>query len=275
MSIVEEDGERWLVAPYGDRSWVLNARAAGRVGLRRGRRRERLSVEELSSADAVPVLRRYYELGTFTRPFFGVSLDSSDEDWLAEAPLHPVFRLVSTILLVAATEPELCGHPGLACGIGPVEAAAATARALARERPAAVLHVGLAGGVGLEPGSLVVGTESVYADLSAEIPVTSRVEPDADLLAAIRAAFPDAPALPIATRAAVSGPSDTVSQGFRVEAMEGFGVLRACELAGVPAVEVRAISNELGEPDRARWELEKGLAALAEALPRLLAAVRQ
>ena len=30
------------------------------------------------------------------------------------------------VLLVAATELELCEHPGLACGIGPVEAAAAT-----------------------------------------------------------------------------------------------------------------------------------------------------
>ena len=52
-------------------------------------------------------------------------------------------------------------------------------------------------------------------------------------------------------------------------------MLRACELAGVPAVEVRAISNELGEEDRSRWELERGLAALADALPRLLAAVRE
>ena len=36
------------------------------------------------------------------------------------------------ILLVAATERELGGRDGLSCGIGPVEAAAATARALAR-----------------------------------------------------------------------------------------------------------------------------------------------
>lgn len=176
------------------------------------------------------------------------------------------------VLLVAATEPELCGYPGLACGVGPVEAAAATAHALARERPHAVLHVGLAGAVGLEPGTLVVGTEAVYADLEAAIPVVSRVEPDAALLAAVRRAIPDAPSLPVATSAAVSGPSNSLLQGVSVEAMEGFGVLRACELAGIPAVEVRAISNELGEPDRARWELERGLAALADALPRLLAA---
>jgi deazaflavin-dependent oxidoreductase (nitroreductase family) len=93
VSIVRDGDERWLVAPYGDRNWVLNARVAGVVELRRGRRRERLRVEELDAAEAVPVLRRYYELGRVTRPFFDVSLESPDEAWLAEAPRHPVFRL--------------------------------------------------------------------------------------------------------------------------------------------------------------------------------------
>jgi len=93
VSIVRDGGERYLVAPYGDRNWVRNARAAGWVELRRGRRRERLAVEELAPAEAVPVLRRYYELGRVTRPFFGVTLGSSAEEWLAEAPPHPVFRL--------------------------------------------------------------------------------------------------------------------------------------------------------------------------------------
>ena len=32
-------------------------------------------------------------------------------------------------------------------------------------------------------------------------------------------------------------------------------MLRAAALAGVPAVEVRAISNEIGEPDRSRWQI--------------------
>ena len=95
VSIVREGGERWLVAPYGDRNWVLNARAAGEVELRRGRRRERLGVEELAPADAVPVLRRYYAIGRVTRRFFAVSLDSPHEEWLAEAPSHPVFRLTA------------------------------------------------------------------------------------------------------------------------------------------------------------------------------------
>lgn len=93
VSIVMDGEERWLVAPYGDRNWVKNARAAGWVRLERGRRRERLTVEELSAEDAVPVLREYYRRGRVTRPFFGVSLSSPDEDWLAEAARHPVFRL--------------------------------------------------------------------------------------------------------------------------------------------------------------------------------------
>jgi futalosine hydrolase len=177
------------------------------------------------------------------------------------------------ILIVAATDLELCGHDGLVCGVGPVEAAAATARALALRSFDAVLHVGLAGGRGVAPGLLVVGTEAVYCDLSAEWPVVDRLEPDAGLVAALRAAFPDAPALPIHTSAAV-GASDTVSQGIVVEAMEGFGVLRAAALAGVPAVEVRAISNAIGEDDRSLWDVEGGLAQLERALPRMLDAIR-
>jgi deazaflavin-dependent oxidoreductase (nitroreductase family) len=94
VSIVEDGHERWLVAPYGDRNWVRNARASGSVELRRGRRREQLTVEVLTPQDAVPVLRRYYELGRVTRPFFDVTLDSPPDAWLAEAPRHPVFRLV-------------------------------------------------------------------------------------------------------------------------------------------------------------------------------------
>jgi hypothetical protein len=90
---VELAGARYAVAPYGERNWVRNARAAGWVELRRGRRRERVVVHELGPVDAVPVLRRYYELGLVTRPFFDVDLASPVSDWLQEAPRHPVFRL--------------------------------------------------------------------------------------------------------------------------------------------------------------------------------------
>ena len=176
------------------------------------------------------------------------------------------------VLLVAATDIELCDHPGFACGVGPVEAAAATARELALHPPVAVVHIGIAGGRGITPGGLVIGSESAYCDISAEIPVVDRVEPDAELLEQVRAALPDALVLPIGTSGAVGG---ATSGSFRVEAMEGFGVLRACAQAGTPAVEIRAISNEISEGDRSRWRIGRALESLADALPRVLEAVAE
>ena len=165
------------------------------------------------------------------------------------------------VLLVAATERELDGRDGLVCGIGPVEAAAATARALAFHSYAAVLHIGIAGGRGLGVGSLVIGEEAVYCDLAAAIRLVDRVHADDRLVAAAREALPGAQVLPIGTSAAVGGGAGGAGE-LAVEAMEGFGVLRAAALADVPAVEIRAISNEIGEPDRSRWQVTEAIETL-------------
>ncbi len=95
VTLVEEGDARWLVAPYGERNWVRNARAAGWVQLQRGRRREKLGLRELHGSESVRVLREYYARHRVTRSFFDVSLDSSDAAWLAEAPGHPVFELTA------------------------------------------------------------------------------------------------------------------------------------------------------------------------------------
>jgi futalosine hydrolase len=170
------------------------------------------------------------------------------------------------VLVVAATDREL-GHvrrfDTFCCGIGPVEAAVRTAQALAEHRPDAVLHVGIAGARAIEPLSVVIGSESVYEDAHGPF-VAARVEPDAALLARVRAALPDAHVLPIGTSARVGGTNECT-----VEAMEGFGVLRACELAGVPAVELRVISNSPDEPDRAKWRFEEAFELLGATLDRL------
>ena len=171
-------------------------------------------------------------------------------------------------LLVAATERELCGLEGLVCGIGPVESAAATARALSQARPSALLHVGIAGGRGIAPPTLVLGSEAVYCDATWEA-IPRRTAADPGCLAALREALPGAPVLAIGTSARVGG----TPPELKVEAMEGFAVLRAAALAGVPAVEVRAISNEVAEPDRGRWLIDEALEALASAIPGLLSAL--
>jgi futalosine hydrolase len=176
------------------------------------------------------------------------------------------------VLVDAATAREVAAverAETLVCGIGPVEAALATAAALAGRRPRAVVHVGIAGAQSLAPASLVLGSEAVYCDVvdpQASLPRVTRVEPDPQLLAAARQALSEASVLPIGTCGRVGGGTSCA-----VEAMEGFAVLRAAELVGVPAVELRAISNRVEEADRRRWRVDEALEALRDATARLLA----
>ncbi len=206
------------------------------------------------------------------------------------------------ILVVAATARELAEPDGwetLVCGVGPVESAAATAAAIVRRPPDLILHVGIAGArrsTRLVPPQLVIGDRSCYCDLL----VPDRLAPrllatSAPLVAAAVRALPGAVVCTIGTSAHVGGTQhaaravavgessvakasdanvdtavDTVID-IPVEAMEGFGVLRAAQLAGVPAIEVRAISNAIEEPDRALWRFDEAFDAITAATPRLIA----
>ena len=176
------------------------------------------------------------------------------------------------ILVIAATARELAtpvGWLALQCGVGPVEAGAATALAIARHHPTIILHVGIAGArhrLSLPPAALVIGTAARYSDLGVPaLFAPSTVAADPELLAAAARVLPDARQLVIGTSARVGGASEC-----DVEAMEGFAVLRAAELAGVPAIEIRAISNEIEEPDRARWHFDAAFAAITAATPPLV-----
>lgn len=94
VTLLEERGQRWLVAPYGDVGWVRNARVAGQVTLSRSSRSERVAIFELEPAEAAPVLKRYVTQIPITRPFFDATPESSLGAFAAEAPRHPVFRIV-------------------------------------------------------------------------------------------------------------------------------------------------------------------------------------
>jgi nucleoside phosphorylase len=52
--------------------------------------------------------------------------------------------------------------------------------------------------------------------------------------------------------------------------MEGFAVLRARALAGIPAIEVRAISNAIEDTDRALWRFDEAFAAIVAITPALV-----
>lgn len=94
VSLVQEDGRRWPVSPYGEVSWLKNARAAGQVTLSRGKKTETVSIQELGLEESAPVLKKYIRLEKMVQPYFDATLDSPLEAFVAEAPRHPVFLIV-------------------------------------------------------------------------------------------------------------------------------------------------------------------------------------
>jgi hypothetical protein len=59
VSVLDLDGQRYLLAGFPGADWAANARAAGVGMLTVGRRAERVRLVELSPTDAVPVLRAW------------------------------------------------------------------------------------------------------------------------------------------------------------------------------------------------------------------------
>jgi futalosine hydrolase len=200
------------------------------------------------------------------------------------------------ILVICATEQErahLAAREGvefLVCGIGPVEAAIATAGALARAPYALVINAGIAGvfpGRG-EVGDAFAVAEAVYADLELEggaalpFALPNRAESSAAALAPFRDGRVAARlgrttarvgrGLTTATITASDSRAALLAQRFDcdLEAMEGFAVLRAAARAGVPALEVRGISNVVGNRATNRWDFKRGAQAAAAVLEAFL-----
>jgi futalosine hydrolase len=185
------------------------------------------------------------------------------------------------ILLVCAVSAELAwlgeraGVETLVAGIGPVEAAARVARALTLHRYNFVVDAGIAGAF---RGEFAVGDAVVVAEERIEIDrengeaivpaAGSRIEDctyaDAALVEAIEAlGFPRARGITVPRVTCTEITAQRLHEkGVQVESMEGFAVLRAAELAGVPAVELRGISNYVGDRASGEWDIAAGLGGL-------------
>ena len=97
VNLLTVDGVQYLVAPRGHVQWTHNMRAAGGGRLVLGKRTQEFTATEVPDAEKAPLLRAYLkrwkaEVGVF---FDGVGPDSTDEELLAIAPRHPVFRIES------------------------------------------------------------------------------------------------------------------------------------------------------------------------------------
>jgi deazaflavin-dependent oxidoreductase (nitroreductase family)/steroid delta-isomerase-like uncharacterized protein len=96
IALVQNSHSRWLVAAFGEVSWVRNLRAAGRAQLTRRRRTEAIEVVELGTQEAAPILKQFLKESqriSFIKPYFHVTPESSLADFEKEAAYHPVFRI--------------------------------------------------------------------------------------------------------------------------------------------------------------------------------------
>lgn len=92
--LVEQDGQRWIVAPYGEVQWVRNIRVSGTATLTRGRRSEAISVTELPAHEAASVLKQYLsKVSGGVRSYFDATTNSPVEAFEREASRHPVFQI--------------------------------------------------------------------------------------------------------------------------------------------------------------------------------------
>ncbi|WP_407554239.1 nitroreductase family deazaflavin-dependent oxidoreductase [Streptomyces sp. Pv4-95] len=91
-------GGRYLVSARGHSEWVRNMRAAGGGELRVGRRSRPFTAVEVPPAETPALLRAYLaRWGWEVKSFFGeITPDSTDEELLAAAPRHPVFRITES-----------------------------------------------------------------------------------------------------------------------------------------------------------------------------------
>jgi futalosine hydrolase len=189
------------------------------------------------------------------------------------------------ILLVCAVARELSFWTPrrdvdvLEAGVGPVDAACRVSQALAQRRYRLVVNAGIAGAFDGGPkigDGVVVIDDAIEVNLETGAPIP--LPPGERAVEKVCSDLKFAPLLTHRGFAAVGGitvsrvtSSEATAQrlfalGARVESMEGFAVLRAAELAGVPAIEVRGISNRVGERSRSQWNFEAGQRGLQSIL---------
>jgi len=174
------------------------------------------------------------------------------------------------------------------CGIGPAAAAAATAQALARADYDVCISLGICGAFRgtADIGDIVVSTQLVAADLGADSPTgfqgmgalgwdEDTVDVDADLLQATLSRLGGAVTGPVLTVSTVTGTRERADElaarhGAVAEAMEGWGVGEAGRVDGRAVIEVRAVSNLIGDRDPATWDFATAFDTLAVVGAKLL-----
>ncbi len=94
ITMVEFNGQRYVQSPFGSVNWVRNLRAAGKATLSWGRRRETVIATELTPEQAAPVIKSILlHAPKVIRDYFDVTPESSLEEFIRDAPNHPMFAV--------------------------------------------------------------------------------------------------------------------------------------------------------------------------------------
>lgn len=201
---------------------------------------------------------------------------------------------------------SLAGVPVVitAGGVGKSNTAAALATVAATRRVGAVLQLGIGGAYPGAAGAptLPLGTVAVAAsefDLDLGVGAAGdwrglesigfaavATDPPTYNLIACHARLSREAAAAIAAPLVAFATSDSVTAvpaharriaedvGAAVESMEGAAAAQVCLALGLPFVELRAISNEVGVRDKSRWQVQGAIAAAARAALGALPALR-
>lgn len=174
----------------------------------------------------------------------------------------------------------------LTTGVGPVEAARMLTQRLGSKHYDFVVNAGIAGGFdGVEIGSGVVVTREYYPELGRQDGSRLKLPEGIDLIDSAAAdpyvtekilrgyaAYDPASAIVCRAGEAVSSAIVTTSDeraaalrrrfpAAACESMEGFAILRCAHALGVPAVEIRGISNRVGDTRTSNWDFGAGARA--------------
>lgn len=187
------------------------------------------------------------------------------------------------------------------CGFGPVSTAIFLTQQLSRSKYPLILLVGLAGaypGMGVGVGDVCVAESEVYADLgrcfangiepiappNEIVPMWFDLRQDwhSDLKACIHHLMEEmgTKIVRMATVCCVSCTSERakyISQGWNVavENMEGAAAAQVCALCHIPFVEIRSVSNMVGDCNRSNWQIETALKGLSDFIQAFLPRLRQ
>ncbi|WP_298062147.1 hypothetical protein [uncultured Rikenella sp.] len=170
---------------------------------------------------------------------------------------------------------DLFWHVG---GIGAGATAGAALRIIRDRRPGLIIQAGIAGALPhkhLSVGDTVLVRSDYQADLGAWRPETGLFEPFDTLPEAEVIVCPYAEPLrehfrPIAARSVNSACSPLPLRGGEaLESMEGAAFFGVCAAEKTPFLQLRSVSNQVGEP-RIRWRIPEALDALAWSLAVLL-----